>query len=98
MRPDDYDAGFRKSARDELEQLERAVIGFMQIVKNDQQRNGTRQLFEQRRNSVEESKALSRIGRSLGRDRLCRQFGNQLRYLGWQGGVPLPLARLVEDE
>src|ERR1700675_4371586 len=87
MRPDNYDARICQSARDELEQFERAVIGLMQIVKDHQQRNGTRQLLEQRRNSIEESKALSRIGRSLGRNRLRRQFGNQLRYLGWQRRV-----------
>ena len=88
-----------ESARDELEQFERAVICLVQIVKDYQQRCGTRDLLEQSRNRVEQPKArLSRIGGNTRRDGLCRQFRNQLRYLGRQSRVPLPVAALVENE
>ena len=98
MRPNYDDARICQSARDELEQFERAVIGLVQIVKNDQQRYGTRELLEQGRDRVEQPKArLLRIGRNPRHGCFRRQFGNQLRYLRRQGRVPLPLARLVRE-
>ena len=99
IRPDYHDASIGQSARDELEQFERALIGLVQVIKNHQQWCGTRRLFEQGRDRIEQAKArLLRVGRSTRRDCFRRQLGNQLRYLRRQRRVPFPLAGLVENE
>jgi hypothetical protein len=56
MRPDYDDPGICESARNELEQFERALIGLVQIVKDYQQRCGTRDLLEQGRDRIKQPK------------------------------------------